>query len=276
MTVSATLAETFERQACPLRELYIPARLGSPEGEGWVPAREITRDAGAFVRERLREAAADPGFDRRETAIDLAGDLAWWAWGAVVLIYATERRVPDLSPPNLLLRYEGGGLVEVAFASGCFAALADDPRSGAASEVFESEAAMRHRMRERLEELLGALIPAIRAETRVGERTLWGRASDLVAQRFLWTGELCGDWLWCGREAEAFVKAPGSPLNRNNGFFEVEHAGRSGVFMRRGVCCQEYRGPGGEHCEQCPVLPQQERERRAREVLSGEKGVERW
>lgn len=273
---SAAFAGTFARQAHPLRELYIPARLGSPRGEGWRSVREIQREPGAFVRDQLAAAASEPGFDRRETAIDLAGDLAWWAWGAAVLFYATERRVPDLSPRDLLLRYECGGLGEVAFASGRFAALADDPDSGLASEIFAEEAGLRNRMRERLEEILRALIPEVRAATRVGERTLWSRASDLVAQRFLWTGELCGGWLWCGREAEAFVKAPGSPLNRNNAFFEVEHAGRSGVFMRRSVCCREYRRSGGDHCEQCPMLPHRELERRAREVLSGRKGVERW
>jgi hypothetical protein len=259
-----------------MRDLYVPASIGTQGGEGWVSAGEIVGDAGAFVREQLRGARARPGFVKRDAAMSLVGDIPWWVWGAAILLYATERRVPDLSPRNVLLRYEAGYLEEAAFASGDFAALARDPEAASAARVFADEGTMRDWMRACLERLLSPLVPEVRAVTRVGERTLWGRASDLVAQRFLWTGELCGDWPWCGREAEAFVKAPGSPLNRNNAFFDVEHAGRRGVFMRRSVCCQEYRSPGGDQCEQCPMLPQAERVRRAREVLSGERGEERW
>lgn len=270
------LVRTFEKLAGTMRDLYVPAGLGAPEGEGWFSVGEIVEAPGPFVLARLEESGARTAPEVRDTAIDLAGDVPWRAWAAPILLYAAERRTPDLSPENVLLRYEAGYLGEVAFRSQRFAALAGDPRAGEAARVFGDEDEMRRWMRESLEGVLGSLVPEIRAATRVGERTLWGRASDLAAQRFLWTGELLGDWPWCGGEAEAFVKAEGSPLKRNNAFFAVEHAGQRGVFMRRSVCCQEYRSVGGEHCEQCPMLPRQELEKRAREVLAGVRGVERW
>lgn len=270
-------AGVFERLAGAMRDLCVPAACGRPpDAESWLSARDVVEDPGAFVRAQLNNSGARSAGAVRDVAIDLAGDVSWRAWGAPILFYAVERRVPDLAPGNVLLRYESGYLAEVAFPGGRFAALAGDPLAGEAARVFGREAEMRRWMRESLEDLLGPLIREIRAATRVGERTLWGRASDLAAQRFLWTGELCGDWAWCGVEAEAFVKAEGSPLNRNNAFFEVEHGGRRGAFMRRSVCCREYRAPGGGHCEQCPLLPRQELERRALEVLAGLKGVERW
>lgn len=270
------LARAFKDLEDRMRALYVPASLGAPRCEGWVPARDMVEDPRAFVRERMREAGADPDFAKRDFAMDLVADVPWVAWGAPILFYATVRPVPDLTPDNLLLRYEAGYLQEVSFRTGRFAALTGGPHAGAAMEVFAGRGEMLGWMRKSLERLLRPLVAEVRAATRVGERTLWGRASDLAAQRFLWTGELCGDWPLLGGDAGAFVKAPGTPLDRNNAFFEVEHAGRRGVFMRRSVCCQEYRAAGGNHCEQCPVLSPAERERRAREVLAGVKGPGRW
>ncbi|MDQ3508545.1 MAG: hypothetical protein M3494_11105 [Actinomycetota bacterium] len=103
------LAPSFERMAEMRDELYLFARLGTPDGDGWVSMSRLAED-GEVVREQLRIMKEKWDLDNRSTAIGVVGGLAWQVVGAALFVYATERRVPDLSPDNVMLRIADGGL----------------------------------------------------------------------------------------------------------------------------------------------------------------------
>lgn len=262
------LAPAFGRMAEMKDELYLFARLGEPEGDGWVSMSKFVED-GDFVGEQLRTMKERWDVDNRSAAIGVVGGLAWQVGGAALFVYAAERRVPDLSPESVMLRLADDGLAEVAFVSGRFAALADDPESESATTLFENEDGLRSHLREGLEAMLEPVVDHSRAATRVSKRTMWNRASDLIGQRLLQFGETLADKEWCGHEAEKLVKSPGSPLDGATRFFVVEHGGREEVHLVRGCCCHGYKDPEHGYCATCPLLSREELEKRAVEAMSG-------
>lgn len=263
---ASPLALSFRRMAKMKDELYLFARLGVPEDEGWLPMSRLAED-GEFVSEQLRLMKEKWDLDNRNAAIGVVGGLAWQVGGAALFSYATECRVPDLSPDNVMLRLVDGGLAEVAFTSGRFAALADDSNAESATAVFDGDG-LRDHLREGMEAMLSPVVDNVRAAMRVSKRTMWNRASDLIGQRLLQFGESVADKSWCGREAERLVKSSGSPLDGATRFFVVEHGGREEVCIARGCCCHGYKDPEHGYCGTCPLLPQEELERLAVEAMS--------
>lgn len=260
------LTETFGWLSRLREDLYLNARIGVPDGgEEWISAGESLAN-GDLLRDQLRRTREKWDLNNRDTAIGVVGGLAWQVGGAAVFCYATARRVPDLAPESLALRYADGDLEEVAFSEG-FAALAGDPAAEKALAVFNHEDALLGWLRRGLEQLLEPTVSEVRKATRVSARTLWGRATDLLAQTFLELGPYSGDQDWCGAQAEKLVKAPESPFNGNTEFFTVEHAGTREVFMTRAICCHGYKDPEHGYCDSCPVLTQEDRERLALEEL---------
>jgi hypothetical protein len=73
----------------------------------------------------------------------------------------------------------------------------------------------------------------------------------------LWLAEQLGDQELARREVPALVALAG-PKART-GLLEVEHAGKTGLFLRRGGCCLNYRLPGREMCSTCCLRPLGER-----------------
>ncbi|ABG03391.1 conserved hypothetical protein [Rubrobacter xylanophilus DSM 9941] len=236
-------------------------------GEGWVVAAELVSDA-ALAGRQIQRARSRWGLRRREAAAYLVGSYAWGVGGPAAAAYVLARRVPDLSPQNVLVRLdEGGGIPEAALCGGRFAALASDPASGHPEALaFPGEPELLAWMRGRLVAGLGPLVELVSGLTRVGGRTLWGRAADLLAQSFLMVGEDTPDQVGCMRDARAFVS--GLPFGERVGFFVVGSGERRRAFMRRSICCQAYRNPGYGYCDSCPALSQEERERRALEELA--------
>ncbi len=266
---TSPLTPSFERMAEMKDELYLFARLGvPPEGDGWVSMSRVAED-GEFVRGQLQAIKEKWDLDNRNAAIGLVGALAWQVGGAALFVYATERRVPDLAPDNVMLRLVDGGLAEVAFVSGRFAALSGDTEVESATAVFEDEDGLRRHLREGVEGMLSPVVDNVRAAMRVSKRTMWNRASDLIGQRLLQFGESVADKAWCGHEAERLVKSSGSPLDGATRFFVVEHGGREEVCIVRGCCCQAYKDPEHGYCGTCPLLSQEELERLAVEAMSG-------
>lgn len=265
---ASTLAPSFERMAEMKGDLYLFARLGAPEDEGWLPISRLMDD-GDFVGGQLHAIKEKWNLDNRNAAIGIVGGVAWQVGGAALFVYATERRVPDLSPDNVMIRLVDGGLAEAAFVSGRFAALAGDPESEYATTLFDDEGGLRGHLREGIEGMLSPVVDNVRAAMRVSKRMMWNRASDLIGQRMLQFGETVADRSWCGHEAERLVKSSGSPLDGATRFFVVERGGREEVCLVRGCCCHGYKDPEHGYCGTCPLLSQEERERMALEAMSG-------
>ncbi|BBL80957.1 hypothetical protein RxyAA322_28110 [Rubrobacter xylanophilus] len=246
---------------------YFGMRTGAVEGGEWVAATTLVSDGG-LVGRQLERAQDRWGLRRREAAAYLVGSYAWGVGGPAVAAYVLARRIPDLSPENVHVRLdEGGGIPEAAVSDERFAALASDPAAGHPDAVtVAGEEELLGWMRERLLAGLEPLADLVGAITRVGARTLWGRAADLLAQSFLMVGGDTPDQVRYMQDARAFVS--GLPFGERVGFFVVESAGRRRAFMRRSVCCQAYKNPEYGYCLSCPVLSQEERERRAAEELA--------
>ena len=85
MVADAVLAGSFERLSGAMRDLYVPAGLGTPDDEGWFSARRIVDRPGAFVRARLEESGVRASGEVRDFAMDLAGGVPWRAWAAPIL-----------------------------------------------------------------------------------------------------------------------------------------------------------------------------------------------
>ena len=266
-------ANVASRHDSPLREAlklidpekyYFDLRFGPPEG-AYETVGSLTRDGGEGVARRMEQARTKWGLGARDSALFALGTYAWGVGGPAIALYVLSRRVPDISPENLALRFgEGGNFSEVALLRGGFAALPADPAADhPEAVVLRDEAEMLDWMRGRLVTGVGPLIEAVRRHARLSRGAAWRGLADYVAEAFLMTGWDTGDQARYAADAETFVGAPGSPFKSNTGFFVVEDRGRRGAYTTRGVCCQAYKESEHDNCDSCPMLTQEERERRA-------------
>lgn len=263
---TSPLAETLER--VDPEKYYFGMKLGVV-GESWRRADSLARDDGEFLAAQMERTRTKWDLNNRDTAISLTGGYAWQVGGPAAVCYVLSRRVPDISPENLALRFdEDGGIAEAAVIGSRFAALPSDPAaSHPDAVVLDSEAALLGWLRVRLEAGIEPLVVAVRSRMRISRRTLWSRAADLVTDAFLTAGFDTPDQARYAADADAFISTPGSPLRGNTGFFVVERDGRRGAFMTRAVCCHGYKDPEHGYCNSCPMLSQEERERLAVEEL---------
>lgn len=226
----------------------------------------LVRDGGKALAARMEQARSKWSLSARDAALFMIGTYAWGVGGPAIACYVLARRVPDISPQNVALTFNGdGGLSEAALRVERFAVLPDDPAADHPEAlVLADEAAMLGWMRERLEAGIGPLIEAARGHARLGRRSAWRGVPDYVAAAFLMVGWGTEDQARYAADAEAFVTNSDSSMKGNNTkFFVVEDRGRRGAYLARGVCCQAYKEPDQDNCDSCPMLSQEELERRA-------------
>lgn len=282
MTISsppAPLAATLERIR-PLDEHYLTAEVGALE-PGWFRAADLAVPDSPLLAEGLaRQTALHPGMPPRTAGAFFIGEYAWYVFAAAVGAYLAERRVPDLAPERVALRFqryiwveegESGPAerIDVRFLSTRCAVLPADPAAGQLDvTVVPDRDALRTQFRAALEAHLTPLIAQIHARTGFGPQAQWRLVSDACAALFLNLGKALGDAERAQAEGLAFVKAPGSPLhNPQTGYFTVDHNGQCTTFRARGGCCRYYTVPPGEKCTLCVLRPPEERAARLRTYL---------
>jgi hypothetical protein len=270
LAADTPLAATVARVAA--LDPYLIAEAGDLE-PGWFRAADLPSVDGAQLGIGLAHAIADyPGAEARVAGAFFVGHYVWYLAAAAIGCYLAERRVPDLAPEQVALRYssytwEQDGAtgtaerIDVRFLSGRFAALPGDLAADhARALILPDEAALRDWLRRRLEAHLEPLIEAIAARTRLGRRAQWNLAADACARLFLHAGEKLGAGERGRAEGLAFVKAAGSPLrNPATGYLTLEHLGHRETFCVRGGCCLYYRVAPGENCATCVLRPAAER-----------------
>jgi hypothetical protein len=267
------LAETIARVTA--LDAYLFTDVGYLEA-GWVRADELVRADRPHLDQGLARAVARyPGAERRVAGAFFVGHYAWYLAAAAIGGYLAERRVPDLAPANVALRYatfiwEQGGVtgeserIDVRFLSGRFAALAGDPAAGHSDTLaLPDEGALREWLRQALESHIERLVEAIVARTRLGWRAQWNLVADACASLFSQAGEHLGAAERGRAEGLCFIKAPGSPMQASpTSFTTLECNGHQDTFMERGGCCLYYRVGEGQNCLTCPLQPEAERRQR--------------
>lgn len=269
-TEGTSLAATLERVsgAGSWGDIRLFGHAGSPAGPGWSTAAELYSDA-PLLDDLLRRLGREHGTDVPQVtgSLFLKGYL-WRVLAPVVAAFLLERRVPDLGPGSVALRFDGRGFPADLAVDGTFAALPDDPDAGhPGALVLASEEDLSRYLGERFAgSHLPGLLAALRPRTRRGSGTLREMAVDAVADAFLIVGQ------GLGREGEAVglaesVLAGPSALCGTTNYFVVERDGRRETSRVRNACCLYYR-LGQDACRTCPCAARAERTGQAPEVRS--------
>jgi hypothetical protein len=265
------LAATLARAAA-LDGHTFAADLGDPD-PGWFLATALYDANCTRLAEGLAHAIRQyPNADRRTTGAFFVGHYAWYLAGAAIYTYLAERRIPDLSSENVVLRYstytwhagDQSGEAEsmdVRFVRGHFAALADDPAARHPDAVLlPSSLALRDWLREALEQHMAPLIDAIHTHTRLGKRAQWNLVADSCARLFQYAGQRLDDEPRGCAEGLAFIQSPASPMRASHTrYLTLECNGHLTTFVERGGCCLYYRVEPGQNCSTCPLRPTEER-----------------
>lgn len=231
-------------------------RAEPPDGPGWSTAARLYSDA-PLLDDVLRRLGREYGTEIPQVtgSLFLKGYL-WRVLAPIVAAFLLERRVPDLGPESVALRFDERGFPADLAVAGTFAALPDDPGAGHPCVlVLASEEDLSRYLGERLAEAhLPGLLAALRLRTRRGSGALGKMAVDAVADAFLIVGQ------GLGREGEAVVLAEEvlagpSSLSGDTNYLVVERDGRRETSRVRNACCLYYR-LDRDACLTCPCRAQ--------------------
>jgi hypothetical protein len=251
----ATLARVAARERWLAVHPQVP--LGEP---GWRCAADLL-DRPAGLAEVVQEAATALAVEhpsagvavRRTVAAGLL--LVDWSWALAALgagSLAHDRRVPELAPETVWLRWTDGRVAGIALTSRAITCAADDPAAGStrATVAEDLEAVLRTELQRHLIRLHAALRGGDRPLLRLGPRTVWGAAGDGVATALRLQAGGCPDA--AGVLAVAEQVLAGAPRSWGRAGFVP--AGGGQVTRRRTSCCLYYRLPDTAPCVGCPRL----------------------
>ena len=88
----------------------------------------------------------------------------------------------------------------------------------------------------------------------------------------VWAAQLAGRGTAGIEEADAFLNGPGAAFLDPPSFYRLHLRGEELVAMRRGVCCLAYRLSDSPYCSTCPLIPDDERDKRQREEWNAGQG----
>jgi hypothetical protein len=258
--MASPIHATLERLTASIQ--YLGARYGAPsEVARW--SSDVVDDADA-VNHLLDVTLGIYGTDNRQVAASfLPMGYFWYLMTGALACFIHERRLPDVSAGAVTVDPLRG----VTFASPRFFALPDDPDAGHPDAVVVPDLdTLRRTLVETLErEHAEPLFATIRSVTRLGIPGMRANFHDRLVSAILWLAEAAGDLDIARREVPAFV-ALFSHKTRS-GLIEIEHEGKSGLFIGRGGCCLNYHLPGREKCDTCCLRPMLERVAILREHL---------
>jgi ferric iron reductase protein FhuF len=235
----------------------------SPVGDDWVPAAELIGGGPVFEDAIGISSSAVLPSARRAIGSQLVVAYLRFAWPAVTA-YALERRVPDVSAANLLVRLGPDGQpVGFGLAAARFAALAGDPAAGSADFVAATDGALLAWLSERAIDANAAdLIETVRNRLHTSGTALWGNVAAAFVHPLLWHVQVAAtDADRAVRDAEAILDGRGEgggELARHVRLLRVVHAEREWTVPARRTCCLSWSVPGGSRCNDCPLLREPE------------------
>jgi ferric iron reductase protein FhuF len=164
------------------------------------------------------------------------------------------RRAPALTGDDVAVRIHDAGWVDLVVLGSRFACLPADPAAAApGAEVVEDEEALLRWVLADFEAFLDPLVERVHARCRRPRRALWRHGGDVVAEAFLWAGELLGDRTAAWALGPRAVALLPSRLKTHADYRvwragDVEQPGRV-----RAQCCLHYRTPAARYCFSCPL-----------------------
>jgi len=235
-----------------------------PGPDSWRRAADIV-DSPAAVNDLLDEVCRLYEMDNRQVAASfLVLGYFWHIMAAATACYLLENRVPDLSAGAIALDLRGG----ITFLSPhCWALPGDPDAQHPTVTVVANQQELRERLTSQFEEHAAPLFATLRSVAPYGLNGMRANYADRLASAVIWIAEQVGDLDLARREVPALVSL--ARPNGRTGILEVEHAGRSGIFLNRGGCCLNYRLPGREKCDTCCLRPLEERIALCRAYLEG-------
>lgn len=126
---------------------------------------------------------------------------------------------------------------------------------GGEAAADRADTALRRRL---LDELMAHSEPVVEAQHRwsgVGRQELWAMATSTWGAQFVEIAERLGDAELGRAEAEAMFELLPAIRDAAPRMVSVASGERRGVCQVRGACCLNHKGPGGQHCMVCPLIP---------------------
>lgn len=230
--------------------------------DDWLRADALIHGGEEFERliERLGTSASDPKAGR---AIGSRFVLLYlrFLW-PVVASFALERRVPDVSAENLLVRLDGSGWpAAFALAEPRFAVLDADPDVAEASFVARDEAELLGWLHERsIDANAAPLIEVIRTRLLTSGTALWGNVAAAFAHPLLWhVQHVAPEATAVVRDAEALLSLRDGPrLDDQVRFLRVIQDDEEWTVHARRTCCLRWCLPGESRCADCPLVREPE------------------
>ena len=221
---------------------------------GWRRSADVVSNPDA-VRELLDQICAVYGMaDRQIAASFLVLGYFWYPMAGAIACYLLDDRVPDLALDSVGVDLRGG----VVFTSlRCFGLPGDPDADHPDLTVVADRAALRACMVRQLEEHAAPLFATLRSVAPYGINAMRANYEDRLGSAILWICEQIGDMERAREELPAFIAL--TREKSRTGIIELEYEGRSGVYLRRGGCCLNYRIPGNEKCDTCCLRPLDER-----------------
>ena len=228
--------------------LLIRRRKGP--GDGWFLASELGLggQAPAVLLANVRGLTEPPAdYIRAEWMLESVARAVADLGGSFLV---AARRLPDLSPENILLAAEGGLVRATGMISDRMTVVEGDPAMG---QDGITDAARWEELADLFRigfiDLLHPLVGWLDEKGLRPEKTLWHAAADRLAQSLVWSGKAFEQHQFARAITERVIGGDPRleiPLETD----EDEYGDR---YHLRATCCLAYRTPEGGLCRACPL-----------------------
>jgi ferric iron reductase protein FhuF len=249
----------------------------SPDGEGWLPAETLINGGPEFDRviDRLMAGSTDPKA-RRAIGSRFVLSYLRFLW-PVAAAFALERRVPDVSADNLLIRLDGAGWpAAFALKRPRFATL-EQSTVGEASHVADEAALLGWLHQRSIDANAGPLIETVRTQLLTSGTALWGNVAAAFVHPLLWhVQHVAPEASAIVRDAEALLSRREAPrLDDQVRLLTVIQDDAEWTVHARKTCCLRWCLPDESRCTDCPLVREPEagaflRDRLAEAITAGE------
>lgn len=256
-----------------LTTLYpAPVTIGAPDRPEWVSADDFFAPNSPQLRRMLAAVATAYQTELRDLPASFFFHRYNWMVACITIgAYLLDRRLPDLSLPNVAIHVDGQGQGDkIALRSGRFWTTAADPAAAHPEALVDPAGSIDlGRVRTELERHFNPVIDAMRANAPFGKRAMWLSLADNAAWCFLEYGRRLNR-PGIGAAIDELLQAPDSRMRGGTHLVTVEARGGHHQFVSRGSCCLSYKLPDADYCATCPLLKPDQRLERLRQYVEAE------